>query len=39
MNKASLPNYYENNAPLEIKLDPALSPARNAQKYFTRYKS
>lgn len=38
MNKASLPNYYENNAPLEIKLDPALSPARNAQKYFTRYK-
>ena len=38
MTKVSLPNYYENNAPLEIKLDPALSPARNAQKYFTRYK-
>lgn len=38
MAKISLPNYYENNAPIEIKLDPALSPARNAQKYFTRYK-
>lgn len=38
MSKISLPNYYENNAPIEIKLDPALSPARNAQKYFTRYK-
>ena len=38
MTKVSLPNYYENNAPIEIKLDPALSPARNAQKYFTRYK-
>lgn len=38
MTKVSLPNYYDNNNPLEIKLDPALSPARNAQKYFTRYK-
>ncbi|WP_251717345.1 Rqc2 family fibronectin-binding protein [Lactobacillus agrestimuris] len=38
MTKISLPNYYENNAPIEIKLDVALSPARNAQKYFTRYK-
>lgn len=38
MTKISLPNYYENNAPIDIKLDPALSPARNAQKYFTRYK-
>lgn len=38
MKKVSLPNYYENNASIEIKLDPALSPARNAQKYFTRYK-
>lgn len=37
MTKISLPNYYENNAPLEIKLDPALPPVRNAQKYFTRY--
>ena len=38
MTKISLPNYYENNRPIEIKLDAALSPARNAQKYFTRYK-
>ena len=37
MTSISLPNYYENNEPLKIKLDPALSPARNAQKYFTRY--
>ena len=34
----SLPNYYDNNRPIEIKLDAALSPARNGQKYFTRYK-
>ncbi len=38
MKKISLPNYYQNNDPLTIKLNPALSPARNAQKYFTRYK-
>ncbi|KRL63619.1 Rqc2 family fibronectin-binding protein [Lactobacillus psittaci] len=37
MTKVSLPNYYQENAPIEIKLDPALSPARNAQKYFTKY--
>ncbi|MDF7682660.1 NFACT RNA binding domain-containing protein [Lactobacillus sp. ESL0679] len=38
MTKISLPNYYDNNQPIEIKLDAALSPARNGQKYFTRYK-
>ena len=38
MTKIELPNYYENNQPIEIKLDAALSPARNGQKYFTRYK-
>ena len=38
MTEVSLPNYSENNNPISIKLDPALSPARNAQKYFTRYK-
>ena len=37
MTSIALPNYYENNQPLTIKLNPALSPARNAQKYFTRY--
>lgn len=37
MEKIMLPNYYENNKEIPIKLDPALSPAKNAQKYFTRY--
>ncbi|MCH3904370.1 MAG: NFACT RNA binding domain-containing protein [Lactobacillus sp.] len=32
-----LPNYYDNNQPLTIELDPSLRPERNAQKYFTRY--
>ena len=36
--KVSLHNYYdENNALVEIKLDPAISPQANAQKYFQRY--
>ncbi|WEV70161.1 NFACT RNA binding domain-containing protein [Lactobacillus sp. ESL0785] len=38
MTRIALPNYYDNNHPIEIKLDAALSPARNGQKYFTRYK-
>lgn len=38
MTEISLPNYYDNNKPITIKLDAALSPARNGQKYFTRYK-
>lgn len=38
MEKIDLPNYYEENKPMTIKLDPALSPQRNAQKYFKRYK-
>lgn len=38
MTEINLPNYYQNNQPLSISLNPALSPARNAQKYFTRYK-
>lgn len=38
MAEVSLPNYYDNNRLLKIKLDVALSPARNAQKYFTKYK-
>lgn len=32
-----LENYYEENRLLTIKLDPALSPNQNAQKYFQRY--
>lgn len=38
MTKINLPNYYDNNNLISITLDVALSPARNAQKYFTRYK-
>ena len=38
MTEIDLPNYYDNNQPLIIKLDAALSPARNGQKYFTKYK-
>lgn len=31
-------NFYdENNAPIEIKLNPAISPAQNAQKYYKDY--
>lgn len=33
----TLPNYYEEDRPLEIALNPALTPNQNAQKYFQRY--
>lgn len=32
-----LPNYYENNAPLEIPLNPTKTPNENAQAYFKKY--
>jgi len=32
-----LPNYYKDNSPLEIKLQPELSPHANAQRYFKKY--
>lgn len=36
--KITVENFYdEANAPIEIKLDPALSPAKNAQKYYKDY--
>jgi len=35
--EVELPNYYEENKPQLISLDPALSPSQNAQKYFQRY--
>ena len=35
--KVVLANYYDEDRPLEIKLNPALSPSQNAQKYFHRY--
>ncbi|HEY8417154.1 MAG TPA: NFACT RNA binding domain-containing protein [Limnochordales bacterium] len=33
----TLPNYYAGGEPVTIPLDPALSPADNAQRYFKRY--
>ena len=37
--KALLPNFYDPAGGLaEIELDPALTPAQNAQKYFKRYR-
>lgn len=36
---ADLPNYYEEEQPLvHIKLDPALTPSQNAQKYYKEYR-
>ena len=32
-----LDNYYDENRPVTISLNPALTPNQNAQKYFTRY--
>lgn len=37
MTETELPNFYDDNKPLKIKLAPELSPSRNAQKYFTKY--
>jgi len=30
-------NYYDNNNPLDIPIDPVLTPSENAQKYFKKY--
>ncbi|MDO4903003.1 MAG: NFACT RNA binding domain-containing protein [Limosilactobacillus sp.] len=37
MKSITLPNFYDDNQPLDIELSPELSPSRNAQKYFTKY--
>ncbi|MFT8410137.1 NFACT RNA binding domain-containing protein [Schleiferilactobacillus perolens] len=37
MTTITLPNFYNNNAPLKITLSNQLSPSGNAQKYFTKY--
>lgn len=34
----SAENYYRNNEPVEIELDPALSPAENAEKYYQKHR-
>lgn len=36
-NSVELLNYYEENTPITITLNPALTPNRNAQKYFQKY--
>lgn len=37
MDTISLDNFYDNNEPLTIELDPLKSPSENAQYYFSRY--
>ncbi|KRL23419.1 fibronectin-binding domain protein [Lentilactobacillus kisonensis DSM 19906 = JCM 15041] len=37
MNSIELPNYYDNNSSLAIKLSNQLSPSENAQRYFKKY--
>ncbi len=38
MDKVTLQNYYDEMKPVSIPLDPALTPAKNAQKYYTEYR-
>lgn len=35
--KVTLPNFYNNNEPIDISLSPEISPSKNAQKYFKKY--
>ncbi|MHA7611493.1 NFACT RNA binding domain-containing protein [Weissella viridescens] len=37
MTEIELPNYYDDNKPMQIQLSNQLSPSQNAQRYFTRY--
>lgn len=37
MTEIELPNYYDDNKPMQIQLSNPLSPSQNAQRYFTRY--
>ena len=38
MTSTVLENYYDDCKPIEIKLDPRLSPNQNAQQYFSEYR-
>lgn len=38
MTSVILENYYNNYNPIEVKLDPRLSPNQNAQHYFSEYR-
>ncbi|OYW71105.1 MAG: hypothetical protein B7Z25_03510 [Aerococcus viridans] len=35
--EVTLANYYDNDQPITITLDPALTPSQNAQKYYHKY--
>ena len=35
--EVTLANYYDNDQPITISLDPALTPSQNAQKYYHKY--
>lgn len=35
--KVTLMNFYKDNQPIEIELDPQKTPAENAQRYFSQY--
>ena len=37
-NSIVLENYYNNNLPIEIKLDSSITPSENAKKFFKKYK-
>lgn len=37
MDSITLENFYDNNQPINIELDPQKSPSENAQAYFSRY--
>ena len=37
MTEITLPNYYDNEAPMIISLSNQIGPSQNAQKYFTKY--
>ncbi len=38
MSSVVLENYYDDNKPMVVKLDPRLSPNQNAQRYFSEYR-
>lgn len=38
MTSATVENYYDENRPLAIKLDPRFTPVQNAQRYYTEYR-
>jgi len=38
MTSATVENYYDENRPLTIKLDPHFTPVQNAQRYYTEYR-